>query len=206
MPRASSTTRRRRSGRGNASKNKAAILAVASRLIARHGIHGLRVDEVAREAGVATSLLYYYFKDRSGLIQEAFEYASEHAPSTALRLASDTRSGYEALEVALLAELDDNSEQRNYAIVWGEACARAVFEPELRATAQRITRSWRATVAGGISRGMSDGSIRSDIDPETTADLLISLIEGLSLRWLAGTVEVDAARELFTAKLAELKA
>jgi AcrR family transcriptional regulator len=175
-------------------------------MIARHGIHGLRVEEVAEQAGVATSLLYYYFKDRSGLIREAFEYASEKAPSTALRLASDTRSGYEALEAALLAELDDDSEQRNYAIVWGEACTVAVFEPELRATAQRITRSWQATVAGGISRGVSDGSIRPDIDPETTADLLITLIEGLSVRWLAGTMELEAARELLGAKLSELKA
>jgi AcrR family transcriptional regulator len=173
-------------------------------MIARHGIHGLRVDEVAEEAGVATSLLYYYFKDRSGLVQEAFEYASERAPSTALRVASDTRTGYEALESALLAELDDDT--RDYAVVWGDACAAAVFDPELRAHAQKITRAWRNTVAAAIARGLSDGSIRQEIEPEPTADHLITLIEGFSVRWLAGTMELVSAREMLSEKLLELKA
>ena len=173
-------------------------------MIARHGIHGLRVDEVAEEAGVATSLLYYYFKDRSGLVQQAFEYASEQAPSTALRVASDTGTGYEALEAALLAELGDES--RDYAIVWGEACAAAVFDPELRAHAQKITRAWRNTLVAAIARGVTDGSIREDIEPELTADHLITLIEGYSVRWLAGTMELEAARQMLSERLSELRA
>jgi AcrR family transcriptional regulator len=77
---------------------------VTARIIARHGIHGLRVGQVAEEAGVSTPLLYYHFGSRLGLVNAAFEVASEEAPSTALRLGSDTQRGYAALESALVAE------------------------------------------------------------------------------------------------------
>jgi AcrR family transcriptional regulator len=90
------------------------------------------VEEVAAAAGVSTSLLYYHFKNRAGLVNAAFEYANEQAPSTALRVASDRRSGYEALESALLAELDDAPQVRDYSVVWGDVCANAVFNPDLR--------------------------------------------------------------------------
>jgi hypothetical protein len=95
---------------------------------------------------------------------------------------------------------------RNHAIVWGDVCANAVFDQELRAGVRRITRTWRDTVTGAIERGVADGSIGSGIDPETSAETLITLIEGLSVRWLAGSIELGAARDLMTRALKTLRA
>lgn len=41
------------------------ILEAAVRVIARNGVRGLRVEELASEAGVSTALIYYHFKDRA---------------------------------------------------------------------------------------------------------------------------------------------
>jgi AcrR family transcriptional regulator len=200
------TTGERTQFRGDSLETRNKIRAAAARTIARQGIRGLRVEEVAAAAGVSTSLLYYHFRSRSGLVNAAFEYASEHAPSTALRIASDSRSGYEALEGALVAELDDDPSVRDYAVVWGEVCACAVYEPEFRSVLTHITRNWRATLAGAIERGIADRSIRSDVDPQETADVLISMIEGLSVRWLAGSLDLGRARELLLLTLQPLRA
>jgi AcrR family transcriptional regulator len=203
---ASTSRRAPRAARADrASETRTRILAVAAKLIARSGIAGLRVEEVAEAAGVSTALLYYHFKSRSGLVSAAFEYASEKAPSTALRVASDSRSGYEALESALLAELDERPSVRDYAIVWGEVGALAVFDHDLRPGVRRITHAWRSTVAGAIKRGMADGSIRHDIDPEDTAELLIVLVDGFALRWLAGSIDVERARELLRRAIEQLR-
>jgi AcrR family transcriptional regulator len=192
-----------RSGRGSVSRSR--ILAVAAKLIARNGIAGVRIEEVAEAAGVSKALLYYHFNSRSGLVKAAFEYASEQAPSTALRVASDSRSGYEALEGALLAELDDRPSVRDYAIVWGEVSALAVFERDLRPAVRTMNHAWRATVAGAIERGIADGSIRRDIDAEETAELLIVLVDGFSVRWLAGSLDLDRARALMRRALEQLR-
>ena len=180
-----------------------AILVAAARVISRSGVRGLRVEEVASEAGVSPPLLYYHFASRQGLIRAALERASDKAPSAALRSDSDARSGYEAVEAALLAELDDDRTVRDNAIVWGEVSATAVFEPSLREDVRRVTETWSATVADAIRRGMEDGSVRAGIDPDQAAEVLITLVDGLCNRWLAGAMERERARELLVATLRE---
>jgi AcrR family transcriptional regulator len=188
--------------RGQPRDNRAAILEAAARTIARRGVRGLRVEEVAAEAGVSAPLLYYHFESRSGLVKAALEAASEQAPSTALRGEPGTgRTGFEAMEAALLAELDDEETTRDNAVVWGEVSASAVFEPELRPDVRRVTETWHAEVAEGIRAGIADASINQDVDPDDAADVLITLVDGLLNRWLAGTIELPRARELLTADL-----
>jgi AcrR family transcriptional regulator len=203
---ASASTRSARSGNGAKSADtRRRILAVAAKAIARDGISGMRVEEVAAAAGVSPPLLYYHFGSRTGLVNAAFEFASEQAPSTSLRVASDTRSGYEALEAALLAELDDRATVRDYAIVWGEVSAAAVFDAELRPAVRRVTHGWQATVAGAIERGIADGSIREDVEADPVAELLIVLVDGFCVRWLAGSLELSRARSLLRLAVEQLR-
>jgi AcrR family transcriptional regulator len=145
---------------------------------------------------VSPPLLYYHFASRSGLIRAALEHASEQAPSTALRRAPTGKDGFEAVQTALLAELDDDRAVRENAVVWGEVSASAVFEPALREDVRRVSEEWCATVAAGIKRGCDDGSIRLDADPDEAAQILITLVDGLCTRWLAGAIDRERAREL----------
>jgi hypothetical protein len=92
---------------------------------------------------------------------------------------------------------------RDNALVWGEVCATAVFEPELREDVRRVTETWRDTVADAIRRGMTDGSVRDGIDPDQAAEVLVTLVDGLCNRWLAGAMERERARNLLAATLRE---
>jgi len=175
---------------------RAAILDAAAHAIAVGGIAGLRVEQVAAQADVSVALIYYHFGDRNGLAKAAFVLASERAPSTELEVVSSERSGFEALEAALMAELDDSQEVRDAAIVWGEAGARAAYDQDFQPILNEITRSWVSTVEEAIGRGVSDGSVRADVDPEASAQLLITLVDGLCIRWLAGALPLDSARRL----------
>ena len=195
---------RDRADQGTAAPNdsRTAILEAAARTIATHGVRGLRVEEVAADAGVSAPLLYYHFHSRSGLVKAALEAASEQAPSTALRGGEVPAgvSGYEALEAALLGELGDDAHVRHNAVVWGEVSASAVFDPDLREDVARVTRTWRDEVAEGIRAGIADGSIR-ELNAQETAEVLITLVDGFCARWLAGTIDRDLARDLLAAEL-----
>jgi AcrR family transcriptional regulator len=61
--------------------SREAILAAVARVIARRGVRGLRVEDVATEAEVSAPLLYYHFGNRAGLVKAALEHAGERAPS-----------------------------------------------------------------------------------------------------------------------------
>jgi len=173
-----------------------AILIAAARLISKRGVRGLRVEEVASEAGVSPPLLYYHFASRSGLIRAALEHASEQAPSLALRRSPTGKDGYTAVRTALLAELGDDRAVRENAVVWGEISASAVFEPDLSSDVRRVFESWCATVSEAIERGTDDGSITISAEPDEVAQILITLVDGLCTRWLSGAIDRERAREL----------
>ncbi|MEA3223512.1 MAG: TetR/AcrR family transcriptional regulator [Thermodesulfobacteriota bacterium] len=52
---------------------KEGILKAAVKVLSTHGLHGLTMDKVAMEAGVAKGTLYAYFKDKKKLVKSAVE-------------------------------------------------------------------------------------------------------------------------------------
>ncbi|MFB7447654.1 TetR/AcrR family transcriptional regulator [Streptomyces sp. NPDC057027] len=172
-----------------------AILEGAARVIARRGVRGLRMEELATEAGVSTALIYYHFKDRAGVLRHTLEFISDRAD----RYTSDEDGttgpldALQELEQSLLLEFQNLPEVRENSTAWGELRASAVFEPELRGDLTRATLTWIHDVADLL------GCIRpSTPAPALTAaaERLTGLLEGLSTRWLSGALPLDHAREL----------
>ncbi len=57
----------------DAEATKAIILAAAEEEFAQHGLTAARTEAIASKTGVAKSMIYYYFKDKSGLYQAVLE-------------------------------------------------------------------------------------------------------------------------------------
>ena len=185
---------------------KTAILDAAIAVIAARGVRGLRVEEVAKAAGVAVSLLYYHFGSRDGLVRATLDHANERAAAIPAA-GADGGTGFDAVRSALLGELDAAPRVRETSVVWGEVLASAVFEPGLRDQLRAANETWVGLVADRIRAGQADGSVRSDRDAHAAAERLTALIDGLSSRWLAGLYERERAVELLDAAVdGELRA
>ncbi|GAA1273582.1 TetR/AcrR family transcriptional regulator [Kitasatospora nipponensis] len=177
------------------SDRRTEILRAATRVIARSGVRGLRVADLATEAGVSTSLIYYHFTDRAGVLRQtlgfindrADRYTAERDPGPAQ---ADPRSD---LEQALLRELQDSPEVRENSTAWGELRASAVFDPELREELARATHSWVHETADLLARARPAGTAPAHA---AAAERLTALLEGLSIRWLSGSLPLDHARRL----------
>ncbi len=50
------------------------ILSTALKMVARVGLAGLKMSDLAKEAGVATGTVYIYFEDKNQLIRELYLY------------------------------------------------------------------------------------------------------------------------------------
>ncbi|MGX6449385.1 TetR/AcrR family transcriptional regulator, partial [Patulibacter sp. S7RM1-6] len=171
-------------------------------LVSERGVRGLSPRAVARRAGTTAALVYYHFGSAAGLVSAALHHANEQAPSVArLPGAPADRPGRAAVVEALEAEFDDDPRVRDLNAIWNEVGALAAFDPAVRDDLRDVTEAWTATVAAGVRRGVADGSIAADVDPEEAAELLTAAVDGLSQRWLAGVLGADAARTALAALL-----
>ncbi|MFF2148255.1 TetR/AcrR family transcriptional regulator [Kitasatospora sp. NPDC058190] len=174
---------------------KTSILEAAARVIARRGVRGLRVEELAAEAGVSTALIYYHFKDRTGILRNTLEFINDRAERYTTDRPADAPplTAREELEQTLLLELQDTVEVRENSTAWGELRASAVFDETLREDLARATRIWVQEIAEllGVVRPMS-----SAVALAGAAERLTALLEGLSMRWLSGSLPLAHARTL----------
>jgi AcrR family transcriptional regulator len=173
-----------------------AILAAACRVIAQSGAPGLRMSEVAREAGVSSALLHYYFATRQELLARAFAFADTRVDAHVMALVEEGGNARERLETLLAAYLSPEAVVTEDWVVWSELWRSARFDETLRTMLRDGDQEWLAQVAGLVREGIADGSIDGAVDPDDSAVRLISLVDGLGIRVLAGVLERDDALRL----------
>lgn len=124
------------------------VALVAAQLMARSGIEGVTVRDVAAEAGFSTHIVSHYFKNKHELLLFTLR---ESSARSAARLDAAVAAGLglqECLETLL--PLDD--ERRVDCLVWFSFWARAVSEPAFAAEQQRSGMIWRDRIRQLVRR------------------------------------------------------
>ncbi|SEL05286.1 DNA-binding transcriptional regulator, AcrR family [Rhodococcus maanshanensis] len=173
----------------------------AVRVIAQDGVRGLRVEKLAAEAGVSTALIYYHFQDRAGVLRSALDHINDRAQrySDEAFESSDPRT---QLEQMLLLEIQGTPEVRENSIAWGELRASAVFSDDLREPLRTTTEAWANDAATLIRHAQAAGQANPTVDPADAGERFTALVEGLSERWLSGSMTLERARELLAGAVA----
>ena len=154
---------------------------------------------------MSTALIYYHFQDRAGLVSSTLEFISTRAEQYTEVTADPEADPRVHLEQTLLAELQDTPVVIENSTAWGELRASAVFQPELRDQLRTATDRWTADTSELIRSAQQHGSIAPEVAADEAAERLTALIEGLSMRWLSGSLDLEQARKyLRGALIAEL--
>ena len=168
------------------------LLNAAVEQIAANGARGLRIEQVARAAGVSTALIYHHFRDRTTLLISALEHIGDRA--TAYTTPANG-SGRDMLFQVLVDEIQDDPTIRTNSAAWGELRDTAIFDEALRPTITRLTQRWVYDIAEIVRAGHADATIAAGHDPEVLGVRLSMLVEGVSARWLTAQLSTTAARE-----------
>ena len=85
--------------------------------------------------------------------------------------------------------------------MWSELWRSARFDATLCELLHDADREWVGQVAGLLREGIADGSIDGSIEIDDSAIRLISLVDGLGTRVLAGVLEREDALRLIERSL-----
>lgn len=172
------------------------ILDAACRVIGRDGVHGLRMGDVAREAGVSHALVHYYFSTRQELLIRAFEHADARADARLEQEAALADGPLERLSRMLALELVDERVLHESWVPWNEMWNAATRDTTLRPTVWRTYARWTDTIERLVRESQELGVWSEDSDPAAVAIRLSSMVDGLGNKILIGMMTHEQAREL----------
>jgi TetR/AcrR family transcriptional regulator, repressor for uid operon len=165
------------------------ILAAASQCFVGLGFHATSMQDVCRAAGMSAGNLYHYFGSKADLIAGiiADERALMEDLFAIVALSEDFIEGlFQALDVMANEVTDDDL------TLHAEVAAELLRDPVLRAEAQANDAASRNRLAAALVKAQEKGSVDRRLDPNETALLVTSLLDGLmwhaTLQGTAGLV------------------
>jgi AcrR family transcriptional regulator len=164
----------------------------ARRAIAAHGIHGLRVKDVAAEAGLSPQSVLYYYPDFDALVEEAIQHTLERfAERRAVPDDADPRRALVAMIAAGLPSGPDDEDLRVLYAAAGYFRDNPELGEEIRSLTARQVEIYRRLLELGEARGhfrLADSS-------EAIARNLVALEDAYGLYIIGGApIAADAFR------------
>ncbi|QIB42550.1 MULTISPECIES: TetR/AcrR family transcriptional regulator [Streptomyces] len=183
------------------------IIRETVRLIADHGFHAVRVQDIAKACETSTAAIHYHFPGRDDLLEAAARWCMDE--DTARRAARIAEAADAADELRQLIELQTprTTRQRDQWSVWLDLWAEAARSTAVGRLHTEYYRQWRDTVADVVRRGVAQRVFRP-VDPDAAALHLTALIDGLATQVLAAAPEGPGTRpdDMHAALLAHVDA
>lgn len=163
-----------------------ALVRIAFRQIAERGFEGLRVREVAKEAGVNHATVLYHYPTKEALIQAVVAH-----------LAHEFRTpvpGLDDPDTSALGELRrEFADIRHRAratpqtfLVLGELAVRSRRDPAIARILQALFAGWQGHLVAILRRGIAEGRFRADLDIDATVLALRTQLATIGYQVLEG--------------------
>ena len=161
------------------------VLEAATALIAATGSRSVTLAQVGEAAGYSRGIVYHQFGSRERLIEAVLDRAQR----LGLPESADDGLGHllAIVETYLQAVARRAPTTRAFLQLWMEAVA---ADPVVAPLFAERDEGFRRFLADVIRRGLADGSVRSDADPDAAGAVVMALLRGTSLQLIA-TPPVD---------------
>ena len=161
-------------------ETKERILHQAALLFNTRGYAGASISDIMRVTGLKKGGIYNHFQSKDDLALQAFDYAIGYIQKCYGNALRNKRHAVERLK-AIIDVFYTNI--TNPAIDGGCPLMNTAIEsddthPMLRQRAQAAMDSWRNMVCKVIQKGITRGEIRSEVNADEVATVIISLLEG----------------------------
>ncbi len=182
MSSGTTSVRSRRTQAERRAESDRRLLEAAAALVVERGIEGTSLAEIGRAAGYSHGLVHQRFGSKEALVERLNTEAVRLFTATTASAVGGTR-GLPALRIVADTYLDlvlsPDPLGRVHLVVWTEAISRASERRSYRVTWDRYFRSAFAELIRDAAAG---GTVRSDVDANAMAMVVVGLLRGVALQ------------------------
>ena len=161
------------------------LMAAAARVLVRDGSAGMRVRDVALEAGVSTGIVHYYFGSKDEMLVDALRWA---IGKPAERFAAVRRDGDYMRVLATLLEvsLPHPGVLFDEYVLWLELWTAATHDEALRPVCENLAAEYRDELVKLVQEGTAAGAFHPVAAPGEVAERISAMVDGLCFRSVVG--------------------
>ena len=152
----------------------------AWRVIVREGLDRTSMRAIAREMNCTTGVVTHYFRNKQELILFALHQVTERLQAK-MEASTVALSGTPRLMAMLSSFLPLDRERQDILQVWVAFLGYAVGREGLMADHRQSAGELRAAIVRELAALQEQGEIRSDVNSEYEANVLLALVNGVSL-------------------------
>ncbi len=149
----------------DASATRARILSAAKSEFAEHGLHGARVDEIARRSQANKRMIYHYFGNKEELFRTVIEAAYVEIRAAEQKLELDHMDPRDALEKLVRFTWAYYLENPEFITLVNSENLHHAKHLKGSETIKLVSRRFVAMVQKILDRGAESGLFRAGIDP-----------------------------------------
>lgn len=152
----------------------------AWRVIVREGLDRTSMRAIAQEMNCTTGVVTHYFRNKQELILFALHQVAKRLQQLMEQAVANV-SGCDRLVVMLSSFLPIDRERQEILQVWVAFLGYAVGREGLMADHRQSAGALRQVIIQELVTLQAQGDIRADVDPAYEANVLLALVNGVSL-------------------------
>jgi AcrR family transcriptional regulator len=166
------------------------IIEALTQLMQAKDFNSVTTAEIAEKAGVTEGLIYKYFNSKKDLLYQVLNDLFTQFNQTILKRIADKSSAIEQLEIIICSSIEYYTAHRVFAriLLLEVRNSQDFFTSE----AYERVRTYARLILDAIRKGIGQGDIKPDIDPQILRKVIIGAIEHACLGEIIFSRELDA--------------
>ncbi|GGN99821.1 TetR/AcrR family transcriptional regulator [Haloarcula pellucida] len=171
------------------------IMGATYRALCAHGYADLTMQDIADESEKSKAALHYHYDSKHDLLCAFLDYLYDgFVERTSDVGGEDHHETLLELVDAVLDKPDDDSEQFGTAIL--EIRAQAPYEPRFRERLTRFDEYLADELTTVLEAGVEDGTFDPEMDPEDTAQFVVTVLTGAATERVTSGRSVECTRRM----------
>lgn len=159
------------------------IIEAAMEIIRHEGVAKLTTRTLSKAVGIAQPTLFLHFGDKSRVLVTLVDAIQARLQQGIAGLGMEKLTPVERLRTVIRFHLSFIQSQPGIPrLLFSEELQSG--DPVFRERMNQLVMSFLQFLSGLIKAGQAAGELRADINPEQSACLLISAVQGLAFRWI----------------------
>jgi AcrR family transcriptional regulator len=188
----------RATDRGSATRQH--ILTVAGEQFLTHGYAGTSLSDLIRAAGITKGAFYHHFPSKEALAVEVVRVRQAEETAAVMQALAGHERAVDQLRAGVQAAADLKDQDQGEATSMQRLCAELSEDPELAPQIAGICDAWIDAAAGLVARAQLQGDIRTDVDAQQAAEVLVATFLGAEQQCVM-TARHDDFRGEFRARM-----